>query len=235
MVVVGVTGYPFSGKSKLMELVAKYTNLERVEDRIVVKVPDRRLERLAQIYRPKKMTPIEMEFVEVGSVEPGEDKGNARAFSLLQEVDTVLIVLRAFENPSVPPVEESPAEQLKAILGVFKERDLLIIRGRVERLENSKRKLSEVEEYELNVLKKVLDHFGKERTLRGLEMKEEEWKFVRGFSLMDLKPKVALVNTVEDGDYPGKEELLSLAEDEGIDTVEMNVGLASELLELDEE
>ena len=237
MILVGVTGFPFSGKTKLMELVAKSTGLERAEERMIVKVPDKRLDRLAEIYSSRKKTPVEIEFLEAGSLDPKEGRVNPQTFSKLQEVDVILIVLRAFDNPAAPFIEgyESPLSQLEKILELFRERDLNVLRGRIERLSSMKRKLTNIEEIEKKFLEKVLSHMEEKGDLRGFEMKEDERKILSTFSLMTEKPKVALVNLGESKDYYGKDELKRLCEKNSIEILELPVGLAVEISELDEE
>ncbi len=237
MITVGVTGLPFVGKTKLMELVARYTGLERVEDRITVKVPDSRLQKLVEIYKPKKITPMEMEFMDTGSIDPTEEKTTTRTFSKLQEVDSVVIVIRAFESEAVPFVEgyERPLDQLRGILSIFLERDIKLLEGRIERLKNAKRKLSNVEEIELYFLEKALSHLKENGNLVDFEMKEEERKMITGYSLMSMKPKVVLINRGDEGEYEGKEEVLKIVKKEKMGYTELPIGIAAELLELDEE
>ncbi len=237
MITVGVTGLPFSGKTKLMELVARYTGLERVEDRITVKVPDSRLQKLVEIYKPRKITPMEMEFMDTGSIDPTEDKVTTRTFSKLQEVDSVVVVIRAFESEAVPFVEgyEKPLDQLRGILDIFLERDLKLLEGRIERLKNAKRKLSNVEKIELSFLEKALSHLRENGNFVNFDMKEEERKMITGYSLMSMKPKVILVNRGEKEEYEGKEEVLKIVEKEKMGYTELPIGIAAELLELDEE
>ena len=236
MITVGVTGLPFTGKTKLMELVARYTGVERVEERIMVKVPDSRVERLVEIYKPRKVTYMEMEFMDAGSVDPSEEKITTRTFSKLQEVDSVVIVVRAFESDAVPFVEgyEKPLDQLEGILNVFFERDVKLLEGRIERLRNAKRKLSNIEEIELSFLEKALEYLKKNRNFIGFEMKSDEKKMITGYSLMSMKPKVVLINTGESKEYEGKEEILKIAERENMGYTELPIGIAAELLELDE-
>ncbi len=237
MITVGVTGLPFVGKTKLMELVARYTGLDRIEERIIVKVPDSRLERLVEIYNPKKITPMEMEFMDAGSIDPTEDKVTTRTFSKLQEVDSVVIVIRAFESEAVPFVEgyEKPVDQLKGVLDIFLERDLKLLEGRIDRLKNAKRKLSNIEEIELSFLEKALAYLKENKNFIGFEMKSDERKMITGYSLMSMKPKVVLINKGENEDYEGKEEVLKIVKREEMGYTELPIGIAAELLELDEE
>ncbi len=237
MITVGVTGFPFSGKTKLMELVAKYTGLDRIEDKIVVKVPDSRLQRLVEIYKPRKITPTEMEFLDAGALDPTEDKITTGTFSRLQEVDSMVIVLRAFKNEVVPFIEgyENAPDQLEGIMDMFFSRDIKVLEGRIDRLKNAKRKLNNIEEMELSFLERATDYLKRNGNLIGFEMKDDERKFIAGYSLMTVKPKVVLVNVGEGGEYEGKDEVLQIVKREGMGYDELPVGIAVELLDLAED
>ncbi len=240
MMVVGITGFPFSGKSTFLKLMAKVSNVSTDGKEVVGKLPDENLKLLSEVYGSKKTTPISVEFVEIGSVDPqvGE-KERTQTIVKLQEVDAVLIILRAFQGGvPLPEGYEDPVKQLEYILEEMLLRDLGVLETRIERLENAKRKLSNIEEIELKLLERVKEHMEEKGNVMDLEMNEEEKKLLQGFAMTAFKRKAVLVNlgeTEAKEGYKGREELKKLCERERVGLFEMPLEIALELYELGEE
>ncbi len=240
MIKVGILGFPFSGKKTFMKLLGILNGIDNVEGRVMTKVPDKRLERLAEIYKPKKITPVTMEFVYLGSLSP-EFKEKERIAVLVetQNVDVVLIILRAFTSEIAPPVKgyESPFKQLEFIMEEFLLRDLAILENRIEKLKNAKRKLTNVEEQELKTVERIKEHLETYGNLNYIQLKAEEIKTLQGYSLMAFKKKVVLVNLGDDqlDGYKDKEKVLELVGLYDMGYVELPVGIAVEILQLDED
>ncbi len=237
MIRVGVLGLPFSGKTTFMSALARYSGAHHLSDKLILRVPDRRLERLAEIYSPEKVTHVEMEFVELGSLDPRDFKGERAVLMNAQEVDCLLLIVRSFESQLVPTMEgfETPLSQLKFLVDEFFKRDLAIIEGRIERLKNAKRKLTNLEEIELSFLEKLMNHLRESYTVPG-DLTEQERKMLSGYSLILTKGKVVLMNTGEDGSANVRSpEILDLIQEYGMGYHEMPVKLVNDLYELEEE
>ena len=234
MIRVGVLGLPFSGKSTFMRALALYSKAHHTPEKLVIRIPDKRLERLAEIYSPEKVTNVEMEFLELGSLDPGDPRVSRSVLMKVQEVDCTLVILRGFESERVPTLEgyEDPKKQLEFILNEFHARDLGIIDGRIERLENSKRKLTNLEEMELSFLKRFREHLESSYSIPE-DLGETETKMLSGYSLVLTKGKTVLLNIGENEKVRG--DLQRKVRDLGIGYFEMPVKLVGDLYELEDE
>ncbi len=184
----------------------------------VVKVPDPRLDRLAEIFRPKKVVYADVTYVDLPAPPPsreghaGTEDLPAEHLARLRESDALLHVVRAFEDPSVPHPEGSvdAARDLERLDLEFILADLAMVDRRLERLAASgrhgtpaEREANEREEVVLRRLKVDLDAG---RPIRDSAMTEDEAKTVRGFRFLTEKPVLVLLN-VGEGDLPVAREL----------------------------
>src|SRR5258708_17714633 len=139
------------------------------------KVRDDRLDKLAALYHPKKLTHASVEYVDVGAI--GQDALKETAYSgHLRQVDALIHVLRAFENDEVPHV--GPIDPLRDIKNV--EFDLMVsdlgqIEKRLERLEKDLKKMKTPElEKENELLIKAKAFLETEKPLREMEMSPDD-------------------------------------------------------------
>src|SRR5437868_1528527 len=200
----GIIGLPQVGKTSLFGILTKvhlseqaYSN--RRESHIgVAKVPDERLDKLAALYHPKKLTHASVEYVDVGAI--GQDALKETAYvGHLRQVDALIHVLRAFENDAIPHV--GPIDPLRDIKNV--EFDLMVsdlgqIEKRLERLEKDLKKMRTPElEKENELLLRSKSHQESERPLREMEMTPEDKKRIRGFMFLSEKPILYVLNVSE--------------------------------------
>ena len=198
---IGIIGLPMVGKTTIFSLLTGLP-VEQRHDTGIAKVHDSRVDELAKIYQPKKMTYATLEFIDTVSLKAKSDEKERNAvFSSIQNVDALLLVLRSFVNPAVPEPEgaKKPMEQLGTTMDEFVFRDFDIVSNRINKLENAKRKLENREEKELEVLKKVVKYLENGESLAGhrSEFTDEEVKLVSSYSLTTLKPVVVAVNVDE--------------------------------------
>jgi GTP-binding protein YchF len=200
----GLIGLPTVGKSTLFQLLTGAPPPApgaRPEPRVgIARVPDARVEKLAEMYMPKKKTPAVIEFVDV----PGVAKGEGKALvdlPALRGVDALVHVLRAFESEvaphpdgSVDPLRDARMLELELILA-----DLGAVERRLERLDANIKKANRAEDVaEKAVFLKMKESLEAERPLRELELGEEERKRLRSYSFLSEKPVVLVVNMGED-------------------------------------
>ncbi len=192
----GIIGLPQVGKTSLFRILTKahlsdqaYAN-PREAHIGVAKVPDERLDRLAALYSPKKLTHASVEYVDVGAI--GQEALKESAYvGHLRNVDALAHVVRAFEDFSIPHV--GPVDPLRDIKNV--DFDLMVsdlgqIEKRLERLEKDLKKMRTPElEKENDLLKRANAHLGTERPLREMEMTAEDKKRLRGFMFLSEKPR----------------------------------------------
>src|ERR1700756_464252 len=200
----GIIGLPQVGKTSLFRMLTK-TALSahalanpREANIGVAKVPDDRLDRLAALYHPKKLTHASIEYVDVGAI--GQDALKETAYvGHLRQVDALVHVLRAFEDDSIPHV--GPIDPLRDIKNV--EFDLIVsdlgqIEKRLERLVKDLKKMRSAElERENELMIKAKAHLETEKPLREMEMTPEDKKRLRGFMFLSEKPILYVLNIGE--------------------------------------
>jgi GTP-binding protein YchF len=200
----GIIGLPQVGKSSLFRILTKAHLSEHAfanprEAHVgVAKVPDARLDKLAALYNPKKLTHASAEYVDVGAI--GQEALKETAYiGHLRQVDALIHVLRAYEDDAIPHV--GPIDPLRDIKNV--EFDLMVsdlgqIEKRLERLEKDLKKMRSPDlEKEDELLKKAKIHLETEKPLREMEMTPEDKKRIRGFMFLSEKPILYVLNIGE--------------------------------------
>src|SRR5271166_931267 len=207
----GIIGLPHVGKTSLFRILTRahlsapaFAN-PREAHIGVAKVPDDRLDRLAALYNPKKLTHTSVEYVDVGAI--GQDALRETAYlGHLRQVDALAHVVRVFEDPAVPLVAEiDPLRDIKNVEFDLMVSDLGQIEKRLERLEKDLKKMRTADlEKEFDLLKQANAHLGSERPLREMEMTPEDKKRLRGFMFLSEKPILYVLNIGESTEL-GKE------------------------------
>jgi len=200
---VAIVGLPSVGKTSLFDALSLGEHKSQGSYQVkVVKVQDPRLEKLAKLYNPKKVVHSTLEFVDTPSIDPkAPQKEKIRTFSAFSKAEALVLVLRAFENFSVPFPEGcfDPKSQLDRLLEEFIFRDLEICENRIHRLQNAKRKLEAHEVGELEMLERLKNYLEDMVPLNKVELTEEERKKLSGFNFCSLLPFVVALNTSEQG------------------------------------
>jgi hypothetical protein len=175
----------------------------------VVKVPDERLDRLAAIFKPKKLVQADVTYVDLPAP-PASSEGKVGAEELpaehlarLRESDALLHVVRAFDDPNHPHPEGTvdPARDLERLDFEFVIADLALVDRRLERLKAggrhgtpAERESNEREEAVLVRLKAALEAG---LPIRDVELDDDEEKAIRGFRFLSQKPVLVLLNVGE--------------------------------------
>ena len=203
----GIIGLPQVGKTSLFRILTKahlsehaYSNPREAHVGIA-KVPDDRLDRLAALFKPKKLTHASVEYVDVGAI--GQEALKESAYlGHLRTVDALAHVVRAFDDPAIPHV--GPIDPLRDIKNV--DFDLMVsdlgqIEKRLERVEKDLKKMRSVDlEKEFDLLKRAKSHLESERPLREMEMTPKDKKRLRGFMFLSEKPILYVLNISESGE-----------------------------------
>ncbi|MBW2735604.1 MAG: redox-regulated ATPase YchF [Deltaproteobacteria bacterium] len=192
---VGICGYPGSGKSTVFEALApgatsgkggiSYGN---------IKVPDPRIDRLAEIFSPKKKVYAEVTFLDVG----GQSRADTGAFSTevvqhMRNADVLVHVARGFENPMLAQ-SPNPRRDRDLFADEINLLDLQIIERRGERWKKENKKGAEVV-----VNDKLQAALEDGIPLRALDLSNEELATLSGIQLLSLKPLITVFNLSEDG------------------------------------
>jgi hypothetical protein len=178
----------------------------------VVKVPDQRLEKLSEIYKPKKTTYATVEYVDYIGLTKGDVAQNGKVFDLIKDADAVVHVVRAFADEvvthplnSVDPLRDIETVELEFIFG-----DLEFVEKRLERIEEAAKKGKKPSESEKKLMLKCKEALEKEIPLRNVEFDEEEQKAMKPLQFASTKPEIIVLNVGEDDLAAGKaKELLA--------------------------
>jgi ribosome-binding ATPase len=206
----GIIGLPQVGKTSLFQILTKAqlspSHANPREAHVgVAKVPDDRLDRLAALYNPKKLTHTSVEYVDVGAI--GQESLKDTAYSAhLRNVDALAHVVRAFEDPAIPHVGEiDPLRDIKNVEFDLMISDLGQVEKRLERLEKDLKKMKTPElEKEFELLNRAKVQLESEKPLREMEMTAEDKKRIRGFMFLSEKPILYVLNIGESSEL-GKE------------------------------
>jgi len=208
----GIVGLPQVGKTTIFNLLTQgHADTSswggvRGEAHVgIARVPDKRLAKLAELFHPKKVTHATVEYVDL----PGLVRGEGRAalegqatemasyLNNLKNVDALVHVVRAFEDPNLPHTE-GPVDVLRDISLFELEMifsDLAIIEKRLERLSKDLKKAKSLElELENVLLGRFKAALEAEQPLRELELTVEEAKRIKGFTFLSAKPILLVIN-----------------------------------------
>jgi GTP-binding protein YchF len=246
----GIVGLPLSGKSTIFNVITRagaevkpYAGGKTDPNRAVVPVPDVRFDRLAVVHNPKKVTPAQVEFVDLAGISRGAGKGEGlgNAFlSFVADADALIHVIRCFGNASVEHPEGSvdPVRDWEILDMELIFRDLGVVENRLGKLGAKKKPLPE-ETAEKALLERCRDCLMDERALRGMETTPEEARSLRGFTFLTAKPQIVVLNMDESqasvGDVPNGEALARRIDDLHADAIPVYGRLEMDLTELSPE
>ncbi len=198
-----IIGLPMVGKTSLFTILTGVHEAGRVgamETRIgVTKVPDARLDALARIYEPPKVTHAAIEFVDFPSISKEALREPAYLASL-RVADSIAHVVRIFDDQSIPH-EKGDVNPERDITDVDFElilSDLVVVEKRIERLDKDRKKIKDPgldREYELLVEAKA--RLEDNQPLRTLELNDDDEKRLRGFQFLSQKPILYVLNLGE--------------------------------------
>jgi hypothetical protein len=201
---IGIVGLPQTGKTTLFQILTHVHgggfSPGKQETHVgVVRVPDARLDRLTEMFKPHKTVYAAIEYMDM----PGSVIELARAGAQsqsLRELDALVHVVRAFENVAIP-IEGGSVDPKRDIENVELElilSDLAVVEKRLERLEKDiKKQKSPALEKEFQVLKICKATIEKQTPLREMDLGAEESKVIRGFTFLSLKPMLYVLNLGE--------------------------------------
>jgi len=209
---------PFSGKTTIFNALTQaraktgdFSAGAKEPNRAVVKIPDDRVYRLAELYNPKKVTPAEVEWVDVcGMTEKVKEKASEAEFlGHLRDVDALALVVRVFEDECVvhPQGKIDAQRDIQCFELDMIVIDLDIIEKRMTKLEKSIQiAKSDADKKEFDLLTRCKEALEKEMPLRDVDFTPEEDKYLRGFAFLSLKPLCILLN-IGEADINNKDAL----------------------------
>lgn len=210
---IGIVGLPKSGKTTIFNAVtrgaaqvAAYGGLQTRPNIGVAKVPDSRLDVLEAMFKPRRKTYAEVTYFDIPAAPEGLGKTSGISgefLNQLQRADALLVVVRAFEDASVPHVNDSvnPVRDLEAMLYELAFADMEILERRMARLADSFKGAKAPEREALNKEKALLERLRADLEagvpLGRQKLSDEDARKLGGFRFLTAKPIIAVANVGE--------------------------------------
>jgi hypothetical protein len=243
----GIVGLPNVGKSTIFNALtsagAQASNypFTTIDPNVgVVDMPDERLDKLAAIYQPKKLTPTTMEFVDIAGLVKGAAQGEGlgnKFLANIREVDAIAHVVRCFEDPNVIHVagKVDPKADIEVVEAELMLADLDAIEKRLFKAEKMVKTGDKKAAEEVEFMKRLKDMLSKGEPIRRGAHSDEEQVWLRSYALLSSKPVLYVANVAEDmvdKPNPYVDSVKKIAAEEGAGVVVISGQVEGEIAQL---
>jgi hypothetical protein len=207
-----ITGFSNSGKTTVfnaltgleLETTAYPTSISaEVEPHHgIVKIPDARVDKLSEIYEPKKITYATVEYVDyLGITSGGDVSQNTKVFTLIKGADAIVHVVRAFDDESIihPRNSVDPARDVASFEDELILGDLELVEKRLENIEKEAKRGKKQEAADKQLLIKCKESLEGETSLRDIEFSDDEKRQMLPYQFLTTMPEIIVLN-IDEGD-----------------------------------
>ena len=248
---LGIVGLPNVGKSTLFNAItqagAESANypFTTIDPNIgVVSVPDSRLDQLATLYPSERTVPTAIEFCDIAGLVEGASKGEGlgnKFLANIREVDAIVHVVRCFENDDIVHVDGSidPKRDIEIINLELIFSDIELLQRRQERVTRSL-KSDKTLAKELELIERSLAVLEEGKSVRTLDLEEDEEKIVKTFNLLSSKPIIYVANISEDALVSGEDQhfvdsVREIASQEDAEVITISADIEQQISVLEED
>lgn len=248
----GIVGLPNVGKSTLFNAITKsqveaanYPFATIKPNIKTVEVPDERVDRLTEMFQPRKTIYTTFEFTDIAGLVKGASKGEGLGNQFLGNIrncDAICHVVRCFDDANITHVENSvdPTRDIEIVNLELALADLETVQNRISKIERKALMKDKDSLKEYNLLNRIKEALQQGKPARSIEASEEEKELLKNYQLLTYKPVIYVANMSEDeiahpenSDYFN--QVKKIADEENNEVLAITAHLEEELSEMDKE